>query len=78
MVDVYKRAIGLIRAGRAMDAKPIGRLEAWISRDTEVRDCEGNRLRHPRVEHRLKIEVVRDGQVVAFGEVPIDELVGSL
>lgn len=77
VVDIYRRTIGRMRTSAAFDARDIGEFRVWISRDTEVRDCNGTPLRHPRVERRIKCEVIRDGQVVAFGEAPVPEDVGD-
>ena len=62
---------GKLRTGKDIKRdKEIGDLVVSLTRNTETSDIDGNRLLFPRVGLRLKIEVFRDGNVVAFAQVP--------
>jgi hypothetical protein len=62
---------GKLRTGRDIKReKEIGDLVVLLISNTETADVDGNRLSFPRVELRLQIEVLRDGNQVAFSQVP--------
>ncbi len=63
-------ATGIMRTGKQVTDREIGEVTVRLTRNTETKDVNGERFSFPQVELRLKIEVRREGKVVAFCQIP--------
>lgn len=67
-------AKGIMRTGKGAGDREIGETTVRLTRNTETKDVHGERFPFPRVELRLKIEVHRDGKLVAFCQIPAADI----
>ena len=70
MSTIDPSAKGTMRMGRLPSDREVGEVTVTLTRNTETVDVNGEGFLFPRVELRLKIDVRRDGKLVAFCQIP--------
>ena len=72
MVD--PAAKGIMRTGKLPTDREVGEVTVRLTRNTETKDVHGELFPFPRVELRLKIEVHREGKLVAHSQIPAADI----